>query len=70
MEGVKFWVREDAINEERNLVDPAVLRPVSRLGGITYGRTIEGIEIPRPNWEEAVKKGGKEGLVVPKVEGQ
>jgi len=24
LEGVNFWVREDAINEERNLIDPAV----------------------------------------------
>ena len=24
LEGVNFWVREDAINEERNIIDPAV----------------------------------------------
>lgn len=24
IEGTRFWVREDAINEERNLIDPAV----------------------------------------------
>lgn len=24
IEGVRFWVREDAINKERNLIDPAV----------------------------------------------
>lgn len=24
VEGVRFWVREDAVNEERNLIDPAV----------------------------------------------
>lgn len=35
---------------------------MSRLGGITYGRTIEGIELTRPNFEndlggmEAYKK--------------
>jgi flavin reductase (DIM6/NTAB) family NADH-FMN oxidoreductase RutF len=28
IEGVRFWVREDAINEDKNLVDPAV-RPQS-----------------------------------------
>lgn len=27
-----------------------VLRPISRLGGITYGRTIEGFELPRPDF--------------------
>ena len=70
VEGVRFWVREDAVNEERNLIDPAVLRPMSRLGGITYGRLVDGIELPRPDWEEKVKSGETEGLVRPKAEGQ
>ncbi|KAJ9149664.1 Nitrilotriacetate monooxygenase component b [Coniochaeta hoffmannii] len=54
VEGTRFWVREDAINEERNIVDPAVLRPVSRLGGITYGRTTQAFELPRPDFEKDV----------------
>lgn len=58
VEGVRFWVREDAINEEKNLVDPAVLRPMSRLGGITYGRVVEGIELLRPDWAKE-NEGGK-----------
>lgn len=70
IEGVRFWVREDALNEERNIIDPAVLRPMSRLGGIMYGRTVEGIEIPRPDFDEAVKKGGKEELIKNKATGQ
>jgi len=28
-----------------------ILRPISRLGGITYGRTTQAIEIPRPDFE-------------------
>jgi len=24
VEGVRFWAREDAINEDKNLIDPAV----------------------------------------------
>ncbi|KAI5924967.1 hypothetical protein F4810DRAFT_662193 [Camillea tinctor] len=59
LEGTRFWVREDAINEERNLVDPAVLRPISRLGGITYGRVTEAFELLRPVFEKDV--GGMEG---------
>lgn len=59
LEGTKFWVREDAINEERNIVDPEVLKPISRLGGITYGRLTEAVEIPRPVFEKDV--GGQEG---------
>ena len=63
IEGVRFWVREDALNEEKNIIDPAVLRPMSRLGGIMYGRLVEGVELPRPDFDEAVKKEGKEKLV-------
>ncbi|KAM0346442.1 hypothetical protein ACHAPU_005507 [Fusarium lateritium] len=59
LEGTRFWVREDALNEEKNLVDPGVLRPVSRLGGITYGRFTEAFEIPRTDFEKDV--GGQEG---------
>ena len=70
VEGTRFWVREDAVNEERSLVDPGVLRPVSRLGGITYGRLVEGFELVRPEWEVEGREGRLEGLVVGKVEGQ
>lgn len=59
IEGTRFWAREDAINEERSLLDPKVLRPMSRLGGITYGRVTEAIELPRPDFEKDL--GGKEG---------
>ena len=52
IEGLRFHVHEDAINEDRNLIDPEILRPMSRLGGITYGRLLEGIEIPRPDWDD------------------
>lgn len=50
IEGVRFWVRDDAVNEDKNLVDLKVLKPISRLGGISYGRTTEAMEIPRPNF--------------------
>ena len=70
IEGVRFWVREDAINEDRNIIDPAILRPMSRLGGITYGRTVEGVEIPRPDFEEKKKLGEIDGLEKKKAEGQ
>ncbi|SMQ54564.1 unnamed protein product [Zymoseptoria tritici ST99CH_1A5] len=70
IEGVRFWAREDAINEEKNLIDPAVLRPIARLGGITYSRVLSGIEIPRPDWEEMKKDAEPAGLVQSKKEGQ
>lgn len=71
IEGVRFWVREDAINEDRSLIDPSILRPVARLGGITYARTLNGFEIPRPVFRKE-KQDGKidDGLLSPKVDGQ
>lgn len=48
LEGTRFWVRDDAINEDRSAVDIKALQPISRLGGISYGRTTEVLELPRP----------------------
>ncbi|KAF2665756.1 hypothetical protein BT63DRAFT_434409 [Microthyrium microscopicum] len=56
VEGVRFWVREDAINEAQDYIDPEILRPIGRLGRISYGRTTEGFELPRPDWTEESKK--------------
>lgn len=71
IEGVRFWAREDAINKDQTLLDPAVLKPVSRLGGITYARVLDGIELPRPDYEETIKESGeKDKFVKPKVNGQ
>ncbi|KAL9004008.1 MAG: hypothetical protein Q9188_003149 [Gyalolechia gomerana] len=70
IEGTRFWVREDALNEDRNLIDPAILRPMSRLGGIMYGRTTEGCELPRPDYAEKEKGKEMDGLIQPKLEGQ
>ncbi|KAA8651539.1 flavin reductase family protein [Aspergillus tanneri] len=50
IEGVRFWAREDAINEDKSIVNLKVLKPISRLGGIQYGRTTEAIELPRPQF--------------------
>ncbi|KAI3328268.1 hypothetical protein F4824DRAFT_427903 [Ustulina deusta] len=54
LEGLRFWVREDALNADRSLVDPGILRPIGRLGGISYGRTTDAIELPRPVFERDV----------------
>ncbi|KAK9448658.1 uncharacterized protein V1518DRAFT_417841 [Limtongia smithiae] len=55
-EGVNFHVRDDAINDAKNIIDPAVLQPVSRLGGITYSRTTTGYEMLRPDWSAESQK--------------
>lgn len=43
---------------------------MSRLGGITYGRLLEGIEIPRPDWEDFKKQAEPAGLAKAKEDGQ
>lgn len=70
IEGIRFWAREDAINDDWNQLDPNVLRPMSRLGGITYGRLLDGIEIPRPDFEQSIEESGRKDLDKPKVDGQ
>lgn len=50
VEGVRFWAREDAIDPDHSLLDLKVLKPISRLGGISYGRTTDAIELPRPQF--------------------
>lgn len=55
-QGINFWVREDVVNEQGSIIDPVKLKAVSRLGGIGYGRTTEGFELPRPDWEKVAKK--------------
>lgn len=69
IEGVQFWAREDAINEEKNHIDVEVLRPVSRLGGVSYGRTTQIFDIPRPDYNRLIDEFGDE-LVKPKADGQ
>jgi len=43
---------------------------MSRLGGITYGRVLEGVEIPRPDWDAYKTEAEARGLVQPKADGQ
>lgn len=50
VEAVNFHAREDVINKELNTLDIAKLKPVARLGGVTYARVAEGYEIPRPEY--------------------
>ncbi|KAF2726759.1 hypothetical protein EJ04DRAFT_557799 [Polyplosphaeria fusca] len=70
VEGVRFWVREDAIDDEGTMIDPKVLKPVSRLGGITFGRTTEAYELPRPTFDEVTKDPEVAKLAAPKGNGQ
>ena len=42
-------VNKHVYNAERGVVDTALLRPISRLGGDTYGQTTGTFDLPRPN---------------------
>jgi flavin reductase (DIM6/NTAB) family NADH-FMN oxidoreductase RutF len=53
LQGVWFHVREDAFtNDKQNVIREDVLKPISRLGGIRYGRVVQGFELPRPSFKE------------------
>lgn len=52
IEGVNFWVREDALSPDQTSIDISVLRPMARLGGIMYGRVSQGFEVPRPRFQD------------------
>ncbi|KAI0310929.1 hypothetical protein OF83DRAFT_815123 [Amylostereum chailletii] len=45
-------VRKDVLNEN-GTVDPALLKPVSRLGDTSYARLGDGFRLPRPLWNES-----------------
>ena len=47
----KIHIRNDVLNE-KGTVDPACLKPVSRMGDITYARLGDGFRLPRPSWNE------------------
>lgn len=40
------------IRQQDGAIDPQNLLPVSRAGGITYLRSNQGFELPRPTWKE------------------
>jgi hypothetical protein len=51
-----FHVRSDIIDPSSLVVDTGKLQAVSRLGGITYGRTTRAYEMPRPVWKDEKEK--------------
>ncbi|KAF8590999.1 hypothetical protein K439DRAFT_1381453 [Ramaria rubella] len=46
-----FHVRNSILNE-KGTVETAKLRPVSRLGGLTYGRIGDSFDLPRLSWKK------------------
>lgn len=70
LEGTRFWVREDVVDEDRKMIDPAKSKPIGRLQGISYGRITDAFQIPWPIYEDVVEKAEKDGLIGPKADGQ
>ncbi|KAJ7676481.1 hypothetical protein B0H17DRAFT_1080163 [Mycena rosella] len=50
---IKYIHIRKAVLNERGLVDPAKLKPVGRMGDITYVKIGDGFRIPRPSWAES-----------------
>jgi flavin reductase (DIM6/NTAB) family NADH-FMN oxidoreductase RutF len=66
IEATRFWVRKDALNEEQDRINLEILRPLTQLGGISYGRVRETFELPRPSLSSELldKKNGLEKFLV------
>lgn len=56
IKATRFWVREDATNEDASHIELEKLRPVGQLGGISYGRILSTFELPRTRWKDEVAK--------------
>jgi hypothetical protein len=46
------------------------MKPISRLGGIMYGRTTQAFELPRPDYDTVTKDPEVAKLAKPRGEGQ
>ncbi|KAK7404023.1 hypothetical protein QQX98_010196 [Neonectria punicea] len=52
VKATRFWVQEDAANEDFSHIDLEKLRPIAQLGGMSYGRITSTFELPRTRWED------------------
>lgn len=66
IQATRFWVREDATNDDASHIELDKLRPVAQLGGMAYGRITSAFELPRKRWADEQGKSallsGLEGL--------
>ncbi|KAF2971194.1 hypothetical protein GQX73_g2400 [Xylaria multiplex] len=56
IKATRFWVRQDAANEDFSHIDLNKLRPVGQLGGMAYGRIASTFDLPRPKWDDEQPK--------------
>ncbi|KIL66277.1 hypothetical protein M378DRAFT_75336 [Amanita muscaria Koide BX008] len=55
----RVHVRRSVMHEDGKTIDARKLRPVSRLGGSTYGRVVEGFDLPRVGWKAVREQYGR-----------
>ncbi|KAJ0122488.1 Uncharacterized protein J7T55_003001 [Diaporthe amygdali] len=56
IKATRFWVQEDAANDDFSHIELDKLRPVAQIGGISYGRISSTFELPRTRWEDEKPK--------------
>lgn len=59
LQGTRFWVRNDAINDTLDEVALEKLKPLVQLGGISYGRINHTFELPRPGLDAELENESK-----------
>ncbi|KAI1034596.1 hypothetical protein LB504_004598 [Fusarium proliferatum] len=56
IKATRFWVQEDAANEDFSHIELDKLRPIGQLGGMSYGRITSTFELPRTRWADEQPK--------------
>ncbi|KAM3563781.1 hypothetical protein ARSEF4850_002169 [Beauveria asiatica] len=56
LKATRFWVREDATNDDASDVALDKLQPIAQLGGLSYGRISSTFELPRKRWAAEMTK--------------
>ncbi|KAJ3561432.1 hypothetical protein NP233_g10195 [Leucocoprinus birnbaumii] len=65
-----FHIRKDILDPVHGLPDPGKLKPVARMGNVTFTGVSEGYQIPRPSWaneKDRIKEALREEAVTGKV---
>ncbi|KAF4442229.1 hypothetical protein F53441_11791 [Fusarium austroafricanum] len=56
IKATRFWVEEDAANNDFSHIELDKLRPIAQLGGMSYGRISSTFELPRRRWADEQPK--------------
>lgn len=56
IKATRFWVQQDAANQDFSHIELDKLRPIAQLGGMSYGRISSTFELPRSRWADEQPK--------------